>query len=259
MKLHILFFSILFFSINVLSQGTYKVIKVKGVIVLIKTQKNLFTGTFFNDNDKLKFKTDNAMAAVYKQGKGRFILKKNKSDALYAKANLSPALPTISSRGMGITSTKKLKEYFSNKLVLYDTIMIDFKIKETPITENNYFYLKYNYNGKEIDRNISCKNQTIYLLRSELFDVVDDSDYKEISDVRLYYKKSQNDQLLITSFTAVLLNKSEIEEEFKAIISIMPNQSNGKITKELKGFINDFYGKIDYKNTYKLFNKLKSK
>jgi len=245
--LFILFFII---SLTFFSQEEYKVIKVSGTIILEKDKSFLKRGSLFKDNDKLKFKTTNARAAVLKPGKGRFILKPNNSNTMYARANLTPSMNNISSRGTGITSSIDLNKYFTGNFVILNQSVIKINLEQYEMNDENFFYIRYYYNNEEVNKKLSHRGDTLIIEKVDLF-LVDGAPIPDsnIKNMKLYYRtQSTKESQLISSFQPVFPNTEELKQEVEMILKEIENQTEREKNIEVINYINEMYGKIDTYN-----------
>src|SRR4030042_4669496 len=80
-----------------LSQVNYRVIKVNGNIVYVRTGNSMTQGDVFAENENLSFQSPNSRAAVINPNSGRFILAPDNYDDLSsAKSNFLPAMSNLS-------------------------------------------------------------------------------------------------------------------------------------------------------------------
>lgn len=246
-------------TLNIIAQETYKVVKVKGTIVLLNSNMTLMRGSIFDANDKIEFKSEDAVAAVMKPGEGRFILKKSNDNSIYAKANLSPAIPTMATRAIGVSSMKALKYQFQEKVFIDDTIHIYCKTRQLFKNKKDYLFIKYKYEGKEFTREIGTTKNSIILCRNALFDSIG-ANTELMVETELYYKNAGKDtEEHLVTFTSSLPNSEELLEEVTTIIGESSEDDRSSSINFIMGFINDFYGTIDYANTSKLYDKVKNR
>ncbi len=246
-------FSILFaiiISLNLFAQDNYKVIKVNGSIMVQKSNSELQRGSVFDANDELNFKTSNARAAVINPGKGRFILMPNNSNVAYARANLTPSMNNISSRAGAIINKIDLSNYFSDNYVIIEKSYIKVSSSTFKMDDDNFFYIQYNYKGEDIPKKLKYKNDTIIINKTELFTIDGwPITNPNISKMELMYmSKEKGGSIYISSFNPIFPDSKELLSEIDLIIETVNNKSKEDKVKEVTGYINEMYGKIDKEN-----------
>lgn len=232
------------------SQESYKVIKVQGSIILDKSQAELMRGTTFAEDDELTFKSTGARAAVINPQQGRFILKSDNSDAVYAKAYLTPAMSNISSRSGAILTINDLKMHFEGNYAIIDKAEIKVSSQNFPMNEKAFFYIQYIYKGEKINKQLEAKGDLMIIEKNELFKI----DGKPISAdgisqmTLFYYKKeTESKSTKINTFNLTFINKKELKEEIKLLLSELKGKKKQEKIDEIIGYIFDMYGKADKK------------
>lgn len=228
---------------NCMAQSTFKVIRVNGEIVLQKTGKNLTTGLEFTDNDKLNFKTPTAKAAVINPEKGRLVLAASNNSSGY---NLLPPKQNIDVRGTtAILNDVDMLNSFKGSIAIIDQVEYLINNPKYTMGEGQFFYLRYSYNGEEINKKLSHNGKNLIFKRTEILQV----DKKPIisfdsSDVKLYYYKNDT-SYFISSFNLVFPDKNTLETEVKVIWDSMSESENSEKLNDIKGYLSEFYGKLD--------------
>lgn len=249
--LYLTCFFLAFSQLN--AQPGYKVIKVKGTIILLKNNEALIKGSEFSENDKLDFRTNDAYAHVIKKGEGRYILKETSAELQYAKANLSPAMPTIPTRGLlfKLNSVAELKNHFKDLFFIPDSLIIVLSKKNLFLENNDYYFIKYQYNGKEISKRLESTKKAFRILRSDIFDGI--ADNESINTELYYFDYLEKEEKLISKFTAILPEMKTVKEEIKMIVEEMNGAEITPVFDCTYEFLNDAYGKIDPMNAKRLF------
>jgi hypothetical protein len=242
---------LIFLSGQVKSQ-CYTVLSVKGEIILEKTGQPIKEMDEICASDKLKFSTPDSKAAVLNTEQGRFILKvsgkKRENDlTAYVKSVLFQGTGNLSSRGIVSLETEFGDEYFvagANKL------QID--INNYPMDSSRFFFLRYNYEGQEINKKLKYSNDTLILEKNGTYKI----DGKEINpdlveSVSLYYyEKEKNTSTKISSFKLVFAEEKKLSDELNTYINLLKKSGKDKtyIEEELLLYIMDVYGKINVDN-----------
>ncbi|MBI5218299.1 MAG: hypothetical protein HY958_05155 [Bacteroidia bacterium] len=251
MKKYILLLILSLPTAMIFAQDNYTVIKANGKIVIVESNKALVTGVSFNDNNKLDFETSDARAAVMSPGKGRFVLMQNKSGIAYAKANLTPSMSNISSRG-GILSNKiDMENHFSGKYVILNKIGLKINSNAFPMDEEHFFYIQYEYKGEKINKKLPYKNDTLIIDRAELFTIDGwPIPNPNIPDMDILYmnKKDGGKSIKINSFNPVFPNLEDLKKEIEIILESSKKLSSEEKIQTVLSYINEMYGKPDKDN-----------
>jgi hypothetical protein len=249
MKKHIswIMMSIMLLSaVRVFSQVNYRVIKVNGSIIYVRTGNNMTQGDVFKDDETLSFQTPNSRAAVINPTSGRFILSPDNYENLSsAKTNFAPAMSNLSTRGGIINNMIDLQNQFSEDIVIICEAGYYLNPYKFPMNENQFFFLKFKYNGEEINKKLSFDQNKLLLSREEILKV-DQMPIKDIDspDVSLYYYNNGTPEF-INDFRLVLPDISQLDTELKIILDESPGKSFNQKVNDISGYIFEFYGKPD--------------
>lgn len=253
-----LIISILLSTVSNGQSSDYKVIKVSGTILLQKSKAALQMGTIFGENDELSFETSNARAAVTNPVKGRFILMPSNTDIAFAKANLSPAMSNISSRGGSMLNAIDLENHFSGKYAIIDKVDIKINPALFPMDKNNFFYMRYVYKGDTINKLLSYSNDTLIIKKSELL-TVDGQPIPnpDISTMEILYlqKGTEVKRTHINSFDPVFLNESDLLAEIQILLADLKNKDRETKINEIISYITEMYGKPNKENVIEWLDK----
>jgi hypothetical protein len=254
MKTKIIFFCVLviFLLPGFLKSQCYTVLSVKGEIILEKTGRPIQEMDEICANDKLSFSTEDSKAAVLSSDQGRFIIKmskKKKNDNLtaYVKSVIMQGTGNLSSRGEVTLESEFGDVYF---VVVKYALPID--IKNYPLSENNFFYIKYLFDGKEINKKLKFNRDTLFIEKENIYKVDDKSiDQGKVENVTLYYyEKEKNTSTKITSFQLIFADESKLTKEINDYITLLRNggKYNDYILQEVLLYLTDIYGNINIDN-----------
>lgn len=236
----------------------YKVIKVSGTILLQKSKAALQMGTVFDENDELYFETNNARAAVTNPEKGRFILMPSNTNIAFAKANLSPAMSNISTRGGSMLNIMDLENHFSGKYAIIDKVDIKINSLLFPMDKNNFFYMRYVYKGDTINKQLSYSNDTLIIKKSELL-TVDGQPIPnpDISTMEILYlqKGTEVKRTHINSFDPVFLNEADLLAEIQILLADLKSKDREAKINEIISYITEMYGKPNKENVIEWLDK----
>jgi hypothetical protein len=234
----------------------YTVLSVKGEIVLEKTGKPIGEMDEVCATDKLIFGTADSKAAVLSSEQGRFVIKlsgKKKTDALTAFVS------SVLFSGKGGLSTKAFdleelntfdywgKEFGEKYFVIGKSkIIIDKNILLS--NENNYFFIKYLYDGKEIESKLKFDKDTLFI-DSDVYKIEGNIiEQEKIDTVYLYYfDKEKSKRIELASFNLKFANEEKLKSELSNYISILRKagkDSNFNV-QEVIFYLNDIYGNVN--------------
>lgn len=257
--------NILFLAIFILSfsgflrSQCYTVLSVKGEIILEKTGKPIQEMDEICANDKLKFSSSESKAAVLSPEQGRFIIKisgKRKGNDLtsFVKSVLFQGTGNLSSRGTVSLETEFEDEYFVTGI---NRLAID--IKNYPMDSNRFFYLRYKYNDKDVNKRLQFSGDTLIFEKESIYFVDGNNiNQNKIESVILFYfEKDKNTSTKITTFKLLFADEKKLINELNSYISLLKKSGKEKsyIEEEVLLYIMDVYGKINVDNTKEWMNK----
>lgn len=228
-------------------QGSFKVIKVNGQIVMEKNGQALVNGLSFSEKEKLLFKTPGSKAAVISSTKGRMILTANQGNK--SGANYLPAMSNVSTRGGALINSIDLKNHFSGNYVILDKVDIQINSPDFPMDDKNFFYLRYKYKDEDINKKLAFEANNLIIDRKELF-TIDGKPIPnpEVTEMTLFYFKDNNSSVRIGEFNPVFPKLDVLKEEIQVILDEYKDKSSKEKIAEVTSYINDFYGKPNVGN-----------
>lgn len=254
MKYKIILFlvSVIILSPALLKSQCYTVLSVKGEIILEKTGKALQEMDEICANDKLTFKTADSKAAVLSSDQGRFIIKSSKKKS---NDNLTAFVKSVLSQGTGNLSSRgeiSLETEFGEVYFVVGKYALPVDAKSYPLNDDNFFYLKYSYEGKDVNKKLNFFKDTLFLEKENIYKVDDKSvDEEKIQNVSLYYyEKEKNLSTKITNFRLVFADESKLKKELTEYISLLRNAGkyDEYIIQEVLLYLSDIYGNINIDN-----------
>lgn len=233
---------------NSFSQDNLKVIRVNGSILLKAKNISLETGTVFSEKEDLLFRSEDATAAVINSQKGRLILTSNNHDLSKAKSNNLPSMYNISTRGGSLSKLLDLQNHFSGKYVVLGRQAIGLDKKNFPLDNDHFFFLRYLYNGEEINKKLGYSGDSLIIDKSSLFTV----DGKPIpspdnTSIRLFYRKGL-ESVAVSEFDLIFPDMAQLKNEVQIILDETKDKSLKQKIGEVNSFINEFYGKVYQEN-----------
>ncbi|MDX1350738.1 MAG: hypothetical protein R3279_10845 [Putridiphycobacter sp.] len=228
-----------------MKSSVFKVIKVNGRIIFVKTGEHLNTGDAYVDGTPLEFSTNRDRAAIVNKVRGRYILQPNPK----GKAIVLPATSNIEPRGVGsvLLNRLDLKNYFSDTCVFIGDVDIVVGQEAFPLDEARFFYVTYDYKGEKIAKKIRHVNQGLELSEQYLFEI----DGKPIptfnAEMTLYYMKGDIASK-ISSFYPLFLNQNDLKQEVAVLLEELKDLSTDKKLDEVGTYISEFYGKPQKEN-----------
>jgi hypothetical protein len=240
------------FFINTNAQSPFKVISVNGEILAKKANVTLQSGIEVKSNDNFAFLKPNSRAALINPDLGRIILTETNSANAFSKAAFAPAMSSVSTRGASsnfLLSKMDLSNYFNEKLLVIDRLEIKISDKVFPMNSKAYFFIRYLYNGDEINKRLSFKSDTLIIDKKELY-TIDGKPIPNpnIDQMKLYYYETIQDNakaIFINSFNLIFIPNEQLKSEVSLIIDACKKQPYEKIVNEVYDYLTSFYGAID--------------
>lgn len=236
-------FILLFVGATVSAQ-TYTVIHSIGKILDTKSGKYLTIGVKIDESASLMFETKGARAAVLSASKGRFVIQEQssattESDIVYTLSSvLSPARGKLSTRAGGINNKLDFEKHFAEGTIAI--LGSEYKVEISPIaypmSESQFFYAQYRYNGEVINKKLSNDGKKLVINANKFFSIDDQPiNPAEVNDIKLfYYDTNRQESILVTSMDFAVVS----DDELKSIADQMENDREGMLE-----VINSLYGK----------------
>lgn len=258
-KVFILINLFLFSFSNVSFSQCYTVLAVKGEIISEKTGQPIKEMDEVCATDKLTFSTQNSKASVFSSEQGTFVIKlgdKKKKDVLTAfvssvlfagKERLSTKI--IDFDELELVNIKFYEKEFGKDYFIIKESKNFVDSKDFPMNENNYFYVKYLFDGNEIEKKLKFDKDTLLIdkdiFKTEEFDI----NPEKVDSVSLYYfDKEKSKQIYLTSFSLSFADDNILKSELSNYITILKkyNMKDIFITEQVIYFINDMYGNVNW-------------
>jgi len=239
-------FLLLSSSHTLFSQINYRVIKVNGNILYVRTGNSMAQGDEFSEDEDLSFQTPNSRAAVINPNLGRFILTPdNYNDLESAKSNFLPAMSNLSTRGGILNNLTDLQNQFCDNLAIICDASYYLNPYQFPMNEKEFFFLKFQYNGEEINKKLGFDQNRLILSREDILKV-DDVPIEKIDhpEVSLYYYKNEESEY-ISDFSLIFPDLNEIKTELQIILEESSEKSYNQKVNDISGYLFEFYGKPD--------------
>ncbi|HLV43292.1 MAG TPA: hypothetical protein VKY37_13505 [Brumimicrobium sp.] len=232
--------ALLFTSANS-AKDEYKVIKVIGEIVYKSSGNQMGTGDVFSTDTQIKFVTGNSRAAVISNLKGRFVLA---PPSATQKTNLVPAVNSISSRSGAIVNELDFNRHFEGDYIILNRVEVPVSPQKFPQNDNNFFFVSYTYKEEKVMKRLPVGKGNIVLDEKEIF-VVDGEKIQPFNTrMQLYYRDvNEKENKSLASFYAVFPNQELLRKEIKVIMDEYHSASPEMQYDQVKGYLNEFYGK----------------
>jgi hypothetical protein len=231
----------------------FKVIRVNGKILFVKTQSQMKRGDVYVNGTPLKFLTNTAKAAIINPQKGRYVLQSNTK----GKVKVLPATSNVTSRAGALINQIDLQNHFSGKYLILDKDIITIGSEAFPMDDKHFFYLKYYYNDEEIAKVIPHESNKIILSKTEIFKVDGQPIPVEEKEMTLYYRNDVDKKSYkINTFTPVFPDLGELKLEIKMMLDELGEEKTDedKIS-EITSYLNEFYGEPQKESLYKWLEK----
>lgn len=248
-KLFILAFSLLFVLPNISKGQCYTVLSVKGVIIVEKTGMPLQEMDEICASDKLTFKSKDSKAAVLSSEQGRYILKPNKNKK---DDNITAFVKSVLMQGTGSLSTRggvNIENEFGESYFVIGVNKLRVDSETYPMNESCFFYIKYKYNGEDINKKLKFSIDTLLIDKESIYKIDEkEIDLQKVQGVSLfYYEKEKNTSTKIASFILTFADEKSLEKELKSYINLLKSsgKDNELIAREAALYVSDLYGNIN--------------
>ncbi len=228
----------------------YQVLHIKGEIVRVADDSLLKPGDKIMGEERIHFKTKDAMAAVLSAEKGRYIIKANgatadQSDLIYVlKSTVSPVRGGMSTRAAGINNAIDFKLYFDEAPYVWAGDQIRLKVSSYafPMNDTHYFFVRYEINDEAVNKKLDFEDDILIFVKSTLFNVDGNSvNPNEIDHYELYYHNSTNEEsVLLSDIEFVLLDMKTLKELYDQY-----QDSSEEAYYEIADILSNLYGKCD--------------
>jgi hypothetical protein len=240
---------VLFTSFELFGQE-YQVIHIKGDITREESGELLKAGEKVSADQKIMFKSADAMAAVLDPKLGRYILKtqpneKRSSDLIYIiKNTITPVRGGMSTRAGGINNAFDMKVYFAEASYVWGGNWISLRVSKAafPMDENNFFFLRYTWNGEQINKKLGYEEDKLMMSKEEVFQVDGEGiDPLKASEFELFYYKSADEESeMIAEIDFTLIS----QESLLSVYNAFKDRSKYPFNDTADMFSN-MYGKCD--------------
>lgn len=220
--------------------SVYKVIKVNGKILFLKTGLNLKTGDAYFEGTALSFASNKDRAAVVNKIKGRCILQPN----VKGRATVLPATSNIAPRGNGsvLLNVIDVRNYFTDTCVFVGSVEVTAGKEVFPLNSNSFFYVTYQYGGEKIAKKIKAKDQTLVFKESTIFEIDGVRVPTTTLEMTLYFMR-EGEPSKLSAFVPVFPSEDMLKSEIEVLLSEISTLSTDKKIDEVITFVGEFYGK----------------
>jgi len=221
------------------NKSNYKVIKVNGKILFVKSGADLKRGDEFAMGTPLDFVTTTSRAAVISQSV-RYVLQANSK----GKVKILPATSNVTSRSGVLINLIDLQNHFSGRYLIFENEKLQIGTEAFPMNKSCFFYVKYEYKGESIAKQLSFENNYLTIKKDELFKIDGVRIEAVEKEMTLYYRNEESKKSYrISTFTPVFPDFTELKAEASILLTGLGDVSvENKIT-EITAYLNDFYGK----------------
>jgi len=234
-------------------KSPFKVIRVNGKILFVKTNSQMKRGDTYVNGTPLKFVTNTAKAAIINPQKGRYVLQSNSK----GKVKVLPATSNITSRAGALINQIDLQNHFSGKYLIFEEDIITIGSEAFPMDDKHFFYLKYNYNDEEIAKRIPYKGNELILNKAQIFKVDGQPIPVEEKEMTLYYRNDVDKKSYkINTFTPVFPDLLELKEEINVMLDELgEGKTDEDKISDITSYLNEFYGQPQSGSLYKWLEK----
>lgn len=242
---------------------TYHVIHVQGSILNKISRKPLQTGDRLKADDALIFASDKALAVVLSTKKGRYILNRpthhentsvgSEAIAIIRDIVLNPVeRSSLSTRNFAFRRRGiDLKELFAENtftlLGKQTKIVLDPAVY--PLSAQNYFVCKYNYQEKEVNKKLPFMGDTLIFDVNRMYTVNGKPIRpEEPGETELYYYNiATNSSTFVGSFVPVYISDEILEKELQTLTDVLKSLQTPRpeIEQHLHEHVQSLYGITD--------------
>ena len=226
----------------------YRVIKVNGKIVFIKTGTDMKIGDYFVFGTPIQFSTLKDRAAIFSKEKGRFILQPN----VKGKAKVLSATSNISVRGTTdavLLNLLDVQNYFSGKCLFINETSIRVGMENFQLNDKHFFYVTYMYNGEKIAKKIpEGKDNSIIISEAEMFKIDGKPVEPKAIEMQLFYQDGDAVPKPAGEFTPVFPDNEVLKQEVTVLLEEVSGEPFVQKEKEIIAFLNEFYGRPQTNN-----------
>ena len=226
-----------------LATDSYKVIRVNGKIVFVKTKSAMKQGDLYVDGTDINFDTDQSRAAIINKLKGRCVL----SPAKKGKAIVLPAANNINSRSGALINEIDIRNHFSDNYLVIGKMMVEVSGAKYVQDDKNFFYLAYEYENELIRKKLPHSGNKIIFDRTEIFTVDNKSIPVQNTEMALYYM-DDNSGVKLAKFNPVFPDLDNLKSEVLIILTESDEKSKDGKINEVTAYLNQFYGKPQKEN-----------
>jgi len=242
----------IFIALQASAQEKYHILHVKGDLRLKNSGEVLQPKDIIKADDQLIFGSKDAMAAAISSKRGRYMLRANlpanQDGELIAlvKDVLLESSGKLSSRN-ALNTYFELNNYLKGDHVfLGDSAFILINTENMPMSDTEFFFLRYNYKGESINKRLSFSGNKLFFIPDEIYQVDEQPiDPSEVGECQLvHYNVFDHTVQESGSFNLIFPDNQQLDEELKLMVSFLEDQSQEFIKKEVYAYIGEVYGKV---------------
>ena len=230
------------FSANAQSSVTYKVVKVQGEIVRVKTGNNLSIGENVVSNENLNFKDNYSRAMVVNKEKGCMILSANSSNG---GPQFMPAPNNMCVRSAVPTQPSEVLDFYYGFAAVTGCDSLKIDNEKLPINDESYFTVSYTAGGKEVNDKLVFNNGKLALPANLIQNKPEKVEICYNNEFGLR-KKSE--------FKPIYVDDNVLKKELDLIFNAISGGNDRRISASVV-FVNDFYGKTTPETVESWINK----
>lgn len=237
----------------------FHIIHVKGQIINKTTGLPIKVGDKINVNDQVKFLSADAAAVVISTQRGRFTIKAQAGQAASSELVAlvkNVVLPiksnaNLSTRGGESDGVIDLKGYFGTGkyAIIGEKLPVKLNAAKYPVTETKFFIFRYENNTVPVSKKVEHNGEVLIFDKTALFTVQGTLlNPEKIDVVEIYhFDKATQASNMVAKFSPVFIPEEQLKEELKSQVVYLKSigVKSEEIHKELLGFIQDVYGKVD--------------
>jgi hypothetical protein len=224
-----IFFVILLSSARLGDRSCYKVIKINGQSLFVKTEFGLKKGDIFAQGTPLYFVTLFSRHDVISQAI---------RSVLQAKSN-------VTSKSGALINLIDLQSHFSGRYLIFDDEKLEIENEAFSTTKSFFYYIKYDCRKEEITKQFSFEDNYLIIKEDELFKEDGANIPVDEKEMTLYYRNNENKKSYkINAFIPFFPNMTELKTLLTGLGDLNVEEKMTEVTALLK----DCYGKLKKDN-----------
>jgi hypothetical protein len=158
----------------------------------------------------------------------------------------------LSTRNGLFNNALDFTQYFKDTVLFLPVMKYPVNANYRP-TEKSFFFIRYTYNGEDINKKLEASGDTLLIVRNELFSIDKKPiDPAKVSNMRLMHM-ADSEITLFARLNVVSPDPNELAEGVKVLKKLY---SPKEVRDETISYLTELYGKVDDSNFNSWFKSL---